>query len=260
MIMTAGDDVSKADVPAWYELKNTKHGITIELSPEADVSSRSFPISRFAGMADKLQIPDLISPNEDKNGWGFGEIFRAATPTYPDWMAWELQFPGYGKEALLWASAASLSLLFSTLSVCRPVSKTKETEPKIQLLNIKSFKISKDGYGNGFSVAISPRIVNWIHKQKDNNTDNPITMAMRDAYKVMGGQRISTLNAHFRQPKWVNLNCPGNACGLDPDNYYEESLFAGYKLLPHNVDTPLQSIVLFTGIAAIYAAARQDGF
>lgn len=88
---------------------------------------------------------------------------------------------------------------------------------------------------------------------------------MQDVYTYMrGGKLWPFIQREFRvllrRPKWVNFSCPGNACGLDPEDYYEKSLDWGYQLVPHNVDSPLQQLTLLAGVAMLYQLARQEGF
>ena len=64
---------------------------------------------------------------------------------------------------------------------------------------------------------------------------------------------------------WVRLkngrlimNCPGDACGIHPENWYEEN-DKGYEFNCHNVDSPMQQITLLAGLAALHDEARRAG-
>jgi hypothetical protein len=56
---------------------------------------------------------------------------------------------------------------------------------------------------------------------------------------------------------FFHLDCPGNACGLDPSDH-PESLIKGYEFCPHNTDTPKQQLTLLTGLAAICTLAKKE--
>lgn len=83
---------------------------------------------------------------------------------------------------------------------------------------------------------------------------------MRSAYELMFQKktdRMDRFSALCRQPKWLNLTIPGNACGLDPENYHDTSK-DGYELLPHNVDCSLQQLTFLAGLACLHDLVRNN--
>ena len=65
----------------------------------------------------------------------------------------------------------------------------------------------------------------------------------------------------FSEFGWLNTDCPGNACGLNPSldaEYDMKKPCHGYKFSCHNVDTAAQQLTLLAGVAALHDKARQE--
>jgi hypothetical protein len=54
---------------------------------------------------------------------------------------------------------------------------------------------------------------------------------------------------------WLNVSCPGDACGLHPSNGYIDGE-RGYEFSCHNVDQPIQQFMLLAALAALHDLAR----
>lgn len=66
--------------------------------------------------------------------------------------------------------------------------------------------------------------------------------AMKIAYckmfHVKQVKRLDRFNVDVESGGFLTLDCPGNACGINPDTNYQEGEM-GYKLSCHNVNTPM---------------------
>ena len=108
--------------------------------------------------------------------------------------------------------------------------------------------------GGSLSATLTPDAIRWIARQPHNTDLEPVVKEMRAADEYLwpgNSDRSYRFSALCRQPKWINFNIPGNACGLDPDSYSETSLDEGYSLVPHNADSSLQQFTFLVGLAKL---------
>lgn len=251
-------------VPAWYEvgLAEGCKAIIVRLHRQtaAYVKRRLTRSSPFVlGLTKELKIPEFLPPTEE--AWGFGMVLVPALEERDDWMAWQCPLPVWTKEH--WTSAYAVSATLNVLFTCAYSLEEPTVSPMPQLLQL-SFCTFRDMHGGSLNVEVAAALSAWIATQPDNSRNEKIEEAMKRAYQQTYRSRMSELDTHrfrawFRQPHWVNLTVPGNACGLDPKDY-DACPGHGYTLLPHNVDSPFQQLTLLAGIAAMHDLARKDGF
>ena len=214
-------------------------------------------IPLISDLKKSFDLPDFINPQNPE--WGFGPVIQ--TDSDGEQIKWICNLPKYSRlTGYDWtiprATSATLLATFMILGMVEDVSK----EDKNQLLHI-DLAISKEA-GNGLIVTLGASFVPWLNSFPNEYFHEGIVETMKAAYDHLTGEPTSRyfFRAWFRQPKWINLDCSGNACGLDPESYNNESLDRGYRLLPHNVDTPYQQLTLLGGIAAMHAEARAAGY
>jgi hypothetical protein len=58
------------------------------------------------------------------------------------------------------------------------------------------------------------------------------------------------------QNGWLNIQCAGNACNLNPSSGFVP-ITGGYEFCDHNTDNPFLQITLLAALAAIETEARQ---
>jgi len=57
---------------------------------------------------------------------------------------------------------------------------------------------------------------------------------------------------------WLNVSCPGNACGLHPGVNCQMELGRGYEFSCHNVDSPMQQLTLLSALAVLHDLVRRS--
>lgn len=266
-------NIKRKDVPAWYELGTSEDctQLIIKIHEKAMAFSLKGRITRKSpivqGFQEQFRIPAFIEPT--KENWGFGE--RMVLQKSEDgWSSYTCQLPVILKgpeatktrieEAL--SLSATLCVLFLGLMLLE-----EETDCNLpQLITIDNLCVDIGMHGGSFSVGLSPALCSWIHQKPNNYQPEEMVSAMITANEYMWPDTDSNIihkysfRAECRQPKWIHLTCPGDACGLDPEFAAEESLERGYRLLPHNIDSSLQQFTLLIGIATLYQLARKQGF
>jgi hypothetical protein len=255
-------DVLTKNIPAWYELGFSEKGLIIRAHKTAaafvkQTLTASSPIIRALG--ENLQLPQFIEPKE--RTWGFGETIVRHNQSETDWITWICKLPAALDGGVNWAGAYAVSATLNALFLALSLAEDESDCPKPQLLLVDNMSTRRKMYGGALSVIISPALCLWLSRQEDGSQQPDIVSAMKTAFQQMRGEvsEFDRFSAWCRQPKWINLSCPGDACGLDPENYYDNSLEKGYCLFPHNTDSPVQQLTFLAGIAALYELARQGG-
>lgn len=150
------------------------------------------------------------------------------------------------------AISTSLSLFFSLVNSPGYVVDSSRAQLIVLQLDGKSFLGS-------FSAPFSC----WLRENKEKVCDIALGSMVR-AYRKMNEFGLTSVDEyHFRVSSEngnLIMNCPGNACGLQPEDYNDWNLEnKGYSFGCHNVDTPLQQFTLFSGVFALHDEARKDG-
>lgn len=161
------------------------------------------------------------------------------------------------------AVSASLTVAFILLEFPE-----KETSAKMpQLMTVRT--ITQSGMHGGslggeFSSFLRAYLASLWRGQTTPIVE--ITQAMKSAYEFMLGP-MTNLCRHdfqagvFSEFGWLNTDCPGNACGLNPNHNAEYDMKnpdRGYKFSCHNTDTAAQQLTLLAGLAALHDKARRE--
>lgn len=256
-------DILSQDRARVYEVEPGQEGRTLIITTSSkpaeyvtEVLSRP-NIPLILDLKESLKLSDFINPQNPE--WGFGPVIQ--TDADGEQTKWICNLPKYNRLSqndwtIPRATSATLMATFLVLGMAKDVS----GEDKNQLLHIQ-LATSKE-VGNGLIITLGSSIVPWLNSFPDQYFHEELQETMKIAYDHLTGEPTDKyfFRALFRQPKWVNLDCPGNACALDPESYSDESLELGYRLLPHNVDSPYQQLTLLSGVAAMHAEARKAGY
>ncbi len=145
--------------------------------------------------------------------------------------------------------------------------KEKETSSFIpQLLTIQTI-ILRDMHGGSLWGEYSLHLCKWLTSLwQGGHTPIPeMSRAMQTVYTKMFGPSDYIKDYDFRASVdyewgWLNVNCPGDACGLNPNHNtdYDMKRGEGYKFSCHNVDNAGQQLTLIAGLAALHDRARRE--
>jgi hypothetical protein len=116
-------------------------------------------------------------------------------------------------------------------------------------------------HGGSLGGMFSIPLVRWLSRVRVNTQLEKVENAMKAAYNRMLGYRRYHRN-DFRvwladNQGWLNISCPGDACGLHPADHYRSAHKEGYDFACHNVDSPMQQLTLIAGLAALCDLVRK---
>lgn len=170
---------------------------------------------------------------------------------------------GKGKEYfydwdLAYLISASFTVFFNLLEFLK-----EETSASILQLLVVRTMTQRDAHGGSLSGMFSIPLCKWlgnIFQAKDTSIPEMIS-AMQVTYGYMSGELKEYEKHDFRAyahdwKGWLNVSCPGNACGLHPLRGTEVD--RGYNFSCHNVDSPIQQITLLAGLAALNDRTRRE--
>jgi len=110
-------------------------------------------------------------------------------------------------------------------------------------------------HGGSLSGLYSIPLVKWMSEKVGRNIPEMVG-AMSTAYEHMlgpGSAKYGPFRASVDyEGGWLNVYCPGDACGLNPDSNGLEGDGRGYEFSCHNVDSPAQQLTLLAGLAALH--------
>ncbi len=249
-------------IPAWYKISSRHEGKGITLSVHRTALEEMRAIDwEKAPIAPDLKksygLPDFTPPND--GDWGFGNAMKSVESEDPSWVVWDIPFPVLKPKSRedpasgVVTIRASLYIASTALSIFKGDTGWHTN----QLIEIKNICLpQKDQWACGsLSATLTPDAIRWLKKQEHNSELLPVVKEMKAADQYLwphNSDRMYWFRAHCRQPKWINFTIPGNACGLDPDGYYDEKSDDGYKLVPHNVDSSLQQLTFLVGLAKLH--------
>ncbi len=152
------------------------------------------------------------------------------------------------------ALGVSLSILLETLRFL-------ETEEVLARHNQLLFvQITALHGGCSIGGEYSAELVDWLEK-RHRQTIEPMVVAMRRVYQAIF-ERISSIDRFSASVDgaggWLNVSCPGDACGIHPSHTGRASHSCGYEFYDHNVDQPGQLLTLLAGVCALHGTAAAD--
>ncbi len=156
------------------------------------------------------------------------------------------------KEAF--AVSTSLSTLFDLMSF--PELETSSKVP--QLMTIQT--VTHSGFhGSSLGGEYGKELVDYLRSRTAGRIPEMIAV-MKAIHGEMEGRAVEYDSRRFEaytQGKsgwWLNVSCPGDACGLNPTHDSDD--YCGYQFSCHNVDQPMQQFTLLGSLAALHDLAR----
>lgn len=270
-------EMLQENIPAWYklgwdtQLPGFIFSIRKNVIPEmCRILVPSAPIIMVLQADEKLALDLYIPPTQDN--WGFGGILELRGDDQ-DFISWQVKIPVIrsksesGKDSycqqIAFDIATSMNVLSMFLSCDIGIADQEGGEPQLLTYGLRTEITSF--YGFSIWATFSKAMVDWLRTFGEEHQIDEINQIMLQAeltmYPNLDDDRLSTygcdFSALYRPPCWINLSVPGNACGLDPNDYYDKD--GGYRLSPHNTDAPVQQLTLLAGLAALcdmYRAAH----
>lgn len=256
---------------AWYELDVGDNGRAIVIRiVHAAWEFVKRQLQKDLPLVTALQEGHRLSPfvKPTEGNWGFGQV---AVPfvTQPEWVAFKYQIPNVftaDREKPQWQDLCNITATIQVLTACLYLCSESSTKSQAQLL-----EFSLDcGHGPGrwpVFAGVSPAMCRWIAQQSETSRQPEICQYMENAHRQLFGRSRLSLDrpyilATIRQPSWISLCCPGDACDLSPEDLYTDlsHMNRGYGLHPHSMDTPMQQLTMIVGLAAMHKLARTAGF
>ncbi|MDP2946315.1 MAG: hypothetical protein Q8N61_02580 [bacterium] len=160
--------------------------------------------------------------------------------------------------------SASLTVFFTLTMYCGDEKETSSSIP--QLLTVQTIT-QRNMHGGSLWGEYSLHLRKWLASLwQDGCAPIPeMSRVMQTAYTKMFGPSDYIKDYNFRASVdyewgWLNVDCPGDACGLHPEHgaEYDMKYGRGYKFSCHNVDNAGQQITLLAGLAALHDLARRE--
>lgn len=288
--------ITREDVPCWYELSWRSKKPAIILKIHKDFISSIKPISEdnfmVKSLKEEFRFNRFIGSFEENFGFdnafilvGEKENFVEFVVKIPKIKKWTnencsnckgsgkemfvdsrrdcFHCEGTGKERIIdWHPAYAISASFSIFTTLARFPKVETSASFIQLIIVNTI-IGMDLHGGSLGGEYSVPLVKWLSSLFGNSITEMVD-AMKIAYNRMFGLR-EFHKFNFRasvdyKDGWLNVDCPGDACGLNPVHNagYNMERGLGYEFDCHNVDTSIQQITLLSGLAALNDKARKE--
>jgi len=280
--------IETSEVPAWYYISWDEENLAIILSVHREYSKVLERIGKDSPQIDymfrrvdsfgKSIVDEFTELNlQDRNAWGFGQTLQRIDD-YGDFVCFRIFLPSKKRldQDNVWKQfyniSASLRACFSVLNY----PKDLETPQKLNILQkqlaIFDLETKVGQYGGSITVLFSISFVRWLASryqvQKEEKLYiSEVGLAMRQAQAKM----LSLTEPPPEDPKqngmilwhsqFFSLNCFGDSAGLDPSDGYRyraEGENRGIGLTTHNVDGPIQQLILLAGIAKLCDLCRFD--
>lgn len=160
------------------------------------------------------------------------------------------------------AISATFSVLLGRLHYHNIFMQEGSVQPPLQLLLVSTMT-RVDAHGGSLWGAYSIPLVAWLAKQSEYSTLTSIGKTMKLVHKKLNpfSHHLYTnldFNVQIQRDGWLNISCPGQACGLHPSHHGIRP-GRGYEFQCHNVDTSFQQLVLLSALGALTDMAVAEG-
>lgn len=288
------------NIPCWYELSWRAEPPTIVLRLHRDFIAGAKVISLEAPIVREFMKEFLFTNwNGDfTRNWGFEDAFvrqgekeefvefwvsipkvkwrttesckycngSGKNPLFEDEDEKCFSCDGSGKAyAMDWKTAYAISASFTVFSNLsnHPEQETRAAVP--QLLTVQTIT-RRESHGGSLGGEYSIPLARWMASLGDGTKMTEMVEAMKAAHRrLFDDEKFDLHCSSFRasidyEDGWLNVSCPGEACGLNPEHGEGMAMRKkrGYKFGCHNVDTPMQQLTLLAGLAALHDRARKE--
>ena len=258
--------ITGENTPCWYEILWINDRLLLKIREEVFIHFQEFFVRQpetplIIDMQERFKkdgYPLEAISMDPKISLGFGNQIRFLSEKKGFW-TYLVPLPKADTDAL--QVSATLTLATSLLRSFNMKAMT-ESESIQQLTFATNTDIGFYGAPIAGEIGIPLRnFLAQLDREERMEAKDFIDLAMVRAWKKMHGKvnfhEKNKLSFKLEKGGFFHLDCPGNACGLDPCDY-PESLDKGYEFCPHNTDTPKQQLALLTGLAAICTLAKKS--
>ncbi|MEK7612755.1 MAG: hypothetical protein AAB449_01245 [Patescibacteria group bacterium] len=274
--------VNWEDVPRWY-------GLSYRPATDGELPAIIFNIRKesAAPLKQVLEHPRFIESYEP-----YGLLFFESDVTrgfgLERVMVCEGEFEGYYRLAMKLDPrcgalfyALNYILLLNALGISVIDVRAGGDPKRVQLMEIRaSYNADADGFhGAPMGGLTAPVLRRWVEKRYEQKRGlRKVEEAMRQVYNLFSahtaqreleefattfckGERMFSIrffNARMDRNGAFFLNTIGNACDISTDSWWSVQEGHGHRLVEHNLDSPIQQISLFAGLATLHDMASKD--
>jgi hypothetical protein len=220
----------------------------------------------------KSPIVKELRENLEKNGYGlenfsfeprislgFGNHIKFLEDR-DGFFIYSIPLPKIDSEAF--QISASLTILTRLLRLFDLEAQTQcELTQQLTFITNTDIGIYGGSIAGKISIPLRCYLNRMSHKQNERlrvSVELAMTKAWRSMYGKVSFCEKTRLSFKLRENGFFHLDCPGDACGLDPCDSYQNTLDQGYELCPHNTDSPKQQLTLLAGLAALCSQAEKS--
>ncbi|MBD3282299.1 MAG: hypothetical protein GF387_01700 [Candidatus Portnoybacteria bacterium] len=283
------------NIPCWYELSFKKTKPTIVLRAHKDFIKNSKKISTDLPLIKNYKERFGFKKNVgDFDGdFGFDSAFKKGRET-KDFVEFNAPIPlvkkhdgicdccngtgesdifengcihcngegiSYSLDMMAAYRASASFTMFFFLAGC---FEGETSSSLLQLMTVETVTIN-DLSGCSLGGMFSIPLCGWLESLDEDKkylVCDEITEAMRAAVTAMMGKSTSyyegSTRTHISYGDAFAADCPGDACGIQPKHGYDDREEGrGYEFGSHNVDTPMQQLVLLVALAVLHDKARE---
>ena len=167
------------------------------------------------------------------------------------------------KTFMDWQSLYSISATFTLFFQLMDFGLDKEnsiSNKRFQLITVNTVTI-RDMHGASLGGNYSKVLVRWLSSFPQDTEITEMSLAMKKVWTKLFNKCDRYEQSHIYakvayQNGWLNVNCPGDACGLHPGSNTGFRPNEGYDFSCHNVDNPMQQLTLLAGLGALCDKVR----
>ncbi len=289
--------ILRENIPCWYELSWQKKEPAILVKVHRDFIRSVKTVSKDApivvSLKEEFGFKDFIGSFEGNFGFDNAFVFLeqkedftefvVKIPKIKKWTNKECTYchgtgkeifsetkrgcfhcEGKGKEYFFdWQAAYAISASFTVFTALAKFPKVVTSATILQLMTINA-SINKENLGKAWlDGEYSIPLVQWLSLLFEKSISDMVS-AMKTTYDLMVGLKRFNLSefkaAVDGKGGWLNIDCPGNACGLNPVHNagYNIQKGLGYEFSSHNIESPVQQITLIAGLAALNDVSRKN--
>ena len=285
-----GDEIARGMVPCVYEISFKKEdGPVLLLRLHKDFVEANKDLIPMASYIDGIRkehnLGEFLPLKEEY--FGFNKAIRKSR-AIGDFIEFEIKIPIFAKKTKKlcnrckgtgidsffkrecsfceggkyeifydWKSFDAISVSLQILMTMTDIFDQSTQSQDCQLLTFQVHCGKGQGhYPIGGYYGIS--FCNWLLSFPEDYQFNEVIKVMRDVYEHIHQRKFSgwDFQAYVSGDAWLVISVPGNACGIFPESDgYKPGQGREYSC--HNMDTPIQQVILLVALATLSDMARK---